>query len=160
MALKGPEGLADEVNTYVVANFNAKRLALNTEYGGTVVLADLAKTYIGERSIASIPEYPAALIKVSDLHGVRVHKDFLDAEILLEVTVFVLDQDEEALERRIYRTDRAIRELLMEGQVSNDITWRHLDGGLNVSYSPVFTREGSFLKDVTIAWRFKKREDK
>ena len=115
---------------------------------------------MGERSMSSDAEYPTALIMVGDLHSVRDHKDFLDAEVLLEVTVFVQEPDEEELERRVYRTARAIVELLIEGQVSNDITWRHLDGGLNVSYSPVFTREGSFLKDVTVAWRFKKREDK
>ena len=159
MAWKGPEGLADEVKVYIDTNWPAKFAALNAEYADATVLVDFKNTYIGELEQNSIQGFPSLGVLVEGQRASEVHHLFIRSTATLNIVCYVLDQNEERLERRAYRVARGVIELLIEGQVDGDITWDQLPDSLIVNYSPALTGDSAFLKAAMIQWDFRKKED-
>ena len=159
MAWKGPEGLADEVKTAIDANWATKLAAINAEYADATVLADFKNTYIGELEQNSIDGFPSLGILVEGQRGVEVHHLFVRMDATLNLVCYVLDQNEERLERRAYRVARGVVELLIEGMVDGVITWQQIPDSLIFNYSPALTGDSAFLKAAMIQWDFRKKED-
>jgi hypothetical protein len=113
------EGCVDTLSTYINANIVAKLAALDAEYTDTIVLAAPVATYISDKSIRSIPTYPALLV-LSDEQDFRPMSDSGGKD---KPTVYVgileIDTDPEVLQRRVFRYRRAIIELLLAANALN-----------------------------------------
>lgn len=113
------EGLVIKVRDYFTANMATRLTALNAEYADTIVLTNPETYKLGRKSLRSIPEKcvgfvyaPTQRLTGSTQAGTRVF-------VTLNTGVFVVDQDSETLDRRLYRYGRAIHELLIAGETAN-----------------------------------------
>lgn len=112
MTLTLAEGLIDALNTYITANITAKLAALDTEYTDSIVLAVPVATYVGIKSLKSIPQYPAMFI-FSPSQRIQA-RNVGEVRVFPEVVVGIVEQDadSETLQRRLYRYGRALVELV------------------------------------------------
>lgn len=111
------EGLCRSVKTYLEANIAAKITALNAEYADAVVLENPRITYLGIKSLSSIPEFPVMYVVSPESHLNPMQVDGTQAAIesfpRIWVGIVALDPEEEPLQLRQYRYARALVELLL-----------------------------------------------
>lgn len=156
MSLKLAEGLVEDVVNYLSTNMAAKVVALNAEYNDEVVLVVPTAYYTSEKSIVHIPTYPAAFVLVPDTVIPRWNIDYLEAVHTLVVGVLVLEQEESRIKIFLYRFMRAFLELLKESQTASPPLGWHLaagspTGAFNITFSPIFANEDSYLADAQIS---------
>ena len=162
MALKLAEGLIDEVKAYLSANLAAKLTALDAEYGDGIVLLNAAAYYVGEKSLTTIPEYPAFFILAEQTTIENWQATFTDASHRLIIGAFILDQEGETLGRRIYRYGRAVWELLMEARGAGSLSYHLVDEPIILDFTPIerLGKEGSFIAGLQLTASARKQETK
>jgi hypothetical protein len=120
------EGLATAVKTYVEANLTAKLTALKAEYNDGLALDATVKTFVGVKSLKSIPagDYPALYIFAPSqrFHPMQVVPGTTqavgDSMPELAVGIIAQEQDSEKLQVQLYRYSRALVELLLQGMAA------------------------------------------
>ena len=167
MAFGLAEDLVDVVVSYLEANLPAKLTALDAEYTDAIVLDPTVATYKGLKSLEAIPNYPAlyALSPRERLQPRAISPSAQDIEALpeLSIGVVVLDQDNETLQKRLYRYARALSELLLDAWGNNSLNaWQFVtseDWDIDM-LSAEFTRESgtAFVGEVTLTVRGKRWE--
>ena len=163
MALKLAEGLVDEVKAYLSTNLAAKLAALNTEYGDDITLDDAAAYYVGEKSLATIPEYPAVFIVAEQTTVESWQATFTDASHRFMIVAFILDQDTEALGRKLYRYGRAFWELLVEARGDGSLTYHLVEEPIELDFTPVQKlnlEEETFVAGLQLTASARKQETK
>ena len=162
MALTLAEGLVDEVDTYIQANIAAKLSALDTEYGDGITLAVPAAYHIAEKALKSIQTYPVLYILVEATEFDAYTPDNVDAAHDLVVGVIALDQDDENLQRRLYRYARAVWELLVEAEFAAGSNFNLAIGGTaRIDFSPLFSdAESRYIGDAAVRVRTRMLETK
>ncbi len=161
MALLLAEGLVDEVKAYLVANLEAKLTALDTEYSDNITLDVAAAYYVGEKSLDPIPEYPAVFILAEQTTIESWHETFTDAAHRFMIVAFILDQDPEALGRKLYRYARAFWELLVEARADGSLTYHLVDEDVVLDFTPVEKlnrEEATFVAGLQLTASARKQE--
>lgn len=123
MALTLAEGLVDSLNTYITANIAAKLAALDAEYTDTIVLTAPVATYVGIKSLMSVPQCPALYI-IAPTSRFQARSTSGGA---IKPTVFMgiveQDMDPEVLQRKLYRYGRALVELTLAATPASVAGW-------------------------------------
>ena len=120
MAILLAEGLVNALNTYLTANLSAKLTALNTEYADGITLEAPISTYVGLKSLKSIPHYPAMyILSPTSRFNAWTNRNG-ESKPEVSVGMLAIDQDSEVLQRRLYRYGRAFLELMLDGTTSMD----------------------------------------
>jgi hypothetical protein len=109
------EGLVGELKAHIETNLGAKLTALNTEYGDGITLEDRKVTYLGIKSLASVPQFPALYVISGTQRFNAWTEESGESKPEVSVGILVEDQDRERLQKRLYRYGRALVELMLEG---------------------------------------------
>jgi len=116
--VKGIELVIDQIVTMLQADFPAKAAALNAEYGDAyTVVAPANADYYTELINPLVPDFAYPAIVVAAQTDVTVDEDLAhaggewDHEVLVDVLIRA--QDAHELSRRLMRTVRAVKELMM-----------------------------------------------
>jgi len=116
----------DAVKDHLETQFPAMITALNAEYNDEITLGTPVKTFLGMKSLKSIPagDFPALYIFTPtgrDVIGEMTPgttQVVIETEPLLAIGVLVMEQDREALDPQLRRYCRALEEILLTGMAS------------------------------------------
>lgn len=136
MAWTMVEGLIDAIKTYLTTNLPAKLDALDTEYPDTIVLEDLVTWYVGQKSIESIQEYPAGFVLANETSIEYWNNTSSNGMHEITISVIVLDQDPEIMQRRVYRYARAVWETLVSAHFASALSGFKIYGNPSIGFSP------------------------
>lgn len=138
MAWTMVEALVDAIKAYMTTNLPAKLDALDTEYTDTIVLDDVVTWYVGQKSVESIPEYPAAFVLANDSNVEYWNATVSNGLHRVAISVIVLDADPEVLQRKCYRYARAIWETLVSAHFAGSLSGFKIYGSPEIGFSPTF----------------------
>lgn len=158
MAQKLIEGVIDAAVTYLTANMAAKLNALDTLYGDSIVLDDIAAFHKSQLSIESIEKFPIVVVDSDASEMLKWDNTWTDANHTVTFDVLVSDQDTETLAKRVRRHLQAVWEVLIDGVWAEQIA--HLDGERpRVAYTSVFTDpSNNYLAGARLTVTFRKDE--
>lgn len=163
MGYEGPEGAVEAVKSYVETNLAAKLTALNTEYADGITLEDRKITYKGRKSLSTIDRYPAMYVFSPSGRFTMEMSEFGTSLPDINLGMVVLDQNRERLQTRLYRYERAFKELIAKAEVDG-IT----DGWLlaaegdwefdNVTARHTEDEDSDFVGELTMSFKVQKGE--
>lgn len=155
MTLTLMEGSVNAIKDYLNTNMGAKLDALDTEYGDSITLTDIAAYYLAET--LAVPATPAIYV-LGDRTDIEVDgPTHIKGSHYITVAVLVTDTVNETLRKRLYRHIRAIIELMREAR--DDATFEN--AGIvfdSCEFSPMYGRAGTFLQDARVELHLTKIE--
>ena len=158
------EGLIVAVKTRLAANLDAKLTALNAEYAdgitlGPMVTRDSAMViHLAPRSLESIQQFPIAFIIGGPTDVEYWNNTNTNGTHEITVAIMDRDQDEEVLQKKIYRYERALWECLVDGHFAAGLSGFRLVGSPRLDSSPILTAQSLSLGEARVTVNAVKQE--
>jgi len=155
------EGVVDSLRDYLRANFDTKCAALNVEYDDGIELDPIfdkgdeagATWHVGEKTLESLQQFPVGFVLGGPVSIGFWNDTQVDAGHEITVAVIVSDQDYEVLRRKLYRTQRAIWECLVDAHFNASLGAFKMLGSPVLDVTPVLTRGSIGLGEASVKVR-------
>lgn len=160
MAWTMVEGIINALNMYLQTNLPAKITALNTEYDDTYTLADVVAFYVGQKDMDQVPQFPALFILGGDANVAGFNGTYTDAEYEIAVSIMIMDQDAEAIQRRLYRYVRAVWECIVDAHAALSLNGARIIGNPVLGYSDTFGSTSQYIAEGHVVFKSRNQENR